>query len=216
MTRYVTAAQMKAIDRAAIEEHGIPAARLMENAGRAVADEAMKMVKAGPVLVLSGYGNNGGDGLVAARHLLQAGYVVTVFLTGTPKPFTPETEANFAALAMLGVNPVVVASQKDIDSIFGDLAKCSLIIDAIFGIGMRGGLDGFFTRLITRINALGAPIIAVDLPSGLNADIGNAMPVAIEATKTVALGFPKTGFMAPEAKKYIGELIVADIGLTAV
>lgn len=211
--KYVTVAEMKAIDRAAIEERGIPAERLMENAGRKVADEALDLSPRGSVAIFCGYGNNGGDGFVGARLLIQAGISVEVFLVGNPKKFSPETESNFNKLATLKCLPAVLSSLSDIDKISGCIKGAGVIVDAIFGIGINGMLDSFYTHLIETINSLGRPVISVDIPSGLNADTGEPLPTAVRAAKTVTMGYPKVGFRSPAAKEYIGEVIVADIGL---
>ncbi|MCX5686897.1 MAG: NAD(P)H-hydrate epimerase [Candidatus Omnitrophica bacterium] len=210
--RYVTASEMKEIDRHAIEEFGIPAARLMENAGRAVAEEARKTAPAGEAIVFAGYGNNGGDGLVAARHLSNNGYRVKVFFAGKPKSLSPETNSNLESLLTININPQFISTESDVENISGKIAKPGIIIDAIFGIGIKGTLDSFYVKLIDKINEIGAPVISVDIPSGLDADSGNPSPTAIRAARTVTFGYPKIGFKNAEADKFIGKLIVADIG----
>ncbi len=198
------------MDSRAIKECGIPASLLMENAGKAIAAEVKKTIKKdGRVFAFCGYGNNGGDGFVAARHLLLNGYPVETFLVGKPKPFSPETLANYRALADMNHTPVVISDAKSIDG----LPIPDLIIDAIFGIGLRGIPDEFFLNLIDRINGFGCPVIAADVPSGLDADTGKPLGSAVRATKTVTMGYPKIGFQNPGAKKYLGEVICADIGL---
>jgi len=211
--RYVTAKEMKELDRAAIEKYGIPAGRLMENAGRAAAEEAMKCAKRGGVFVFCGYGNNGGDGFVAARYLTKNSYNTFVFLAGKPRPFSEESKANFEAVMEAGCKPQVMATPTDIDRELSNLNKPDIVIDAIFGIGMKGSLDDFYIRLIEKINSIGAPIVSVDIPSGLDSDTGEPLPVAVKAVKTVTLGLPKVGFKNPKAKLYTGEVVVADIGL---
>ncbi len=211
--KYVTASEMKVIDRDAIEKHGIPAVSLMENAGRAVAEEASKSFSKGKVAIFCGYGNNGGDGFVAARYLIEKGYDVKVFLAGKPKPFTPETKSNFEKLVKLKCFPCTISGEEDIDKVFPEIARTTPIIDVLFGIGIKGKLESFYVKLIDRINAVGSPVISIDLPSGLDSDTGNPLPVAVKACKTVTLGLPKIGFKSKEAKNYTGEVIVADIGL---
>lgn len=210
--RYVTASEMKEIDRITIEERGIPAERLMENAGKALADETMKMLKSGRITVLAGYGNNGGDGLVAARYLLNKSYKVSVVFVGKPKSFTPESNSNLERLLSMGSTPSSIFSKVDSERIFSG-GKPDIIIDAIFGIGIKGGLDEFYTTIIDRINSSGVPIVSADIPSGLDADTGKPLGAAVKAVKTVTFGYPKSGFKGPEAGQYIGELIIADIGL---
>lgn len=210
--RYVTASEMKEIDRHATEECGIPAARLMENAGIAVAEEAKKTVPPGEAIVFVGYGNNGGDGLVTARHLLKFGYKIKVFFVGKPKSLSPETNSNLEFLVKINVNPQFIANESDIENILGKMAKPGIIIDAIFGIGIKGPLDSFYVTLIDKLNNIGAPIISVDIPSGLDADSGDPSPAAIKAAATVTFGYPKTGFKNPESERFTGKIVVADIG----
>ena len=210
----VTAAQMKEIDRLTIERFGIPALTLMENAGRAVADHAMRMAaKDRPILIVSGYGNNGGDGFVAARCLIEAGRDVILFLAGKPKVTTPETEANLGKLINLRCKARLIATEGDIDAVFASLPPCGLVIDAIFGTGMRGPLDAFYAKLIDTINRSGAPVLAVDIPSGLDADTGLPSPAAVRANATVTLGLPKAGFRNMAAKAFTGDVTIADIGI---
>lgn len=212
--RYVTAKEMKEIDTKTINQHGIPASVLMENAGRAVTDAIREIVQGKKVMILAGYGNNGGDGLVTARHLINKGYEVDVFLVGDPRPFSPETNANYEALIKLGHRPRAISKTDEIgETVLKSFGKVELVIDAIFGIGIKGELKEFYIKLIKEVNSAELPTIAVDIPSGLDADTGKPKGAAIKATKTVTMGFPKVGFKNSKAKEYIGELIVADIGL---
>ena len=193
--RYVTVAEMKEIDRHAIEECGIPALKLMENAGMAVAGETKKIISAGEAIIFAGYGNNGGDGLVAARHLLRDGRKVEVVFVGKPKSLSFESNSNLELLLQLKVQPKFIQKESDLIKIFEkEVPGTFCIIDAIFGIGIKGKLDDFYIELINTINAVGVPIISVDIPSGLDTDSGNPMPVAIKAHTTVTFGYPKIGF----------------------
>jgi NAD(P)H-hydrate epimerase len=140
---YVTAAEMKEIDRKAIEKYGVPAATLMENAGAAVAREAARLSGQGHALVVCGYGNNGGDGFVAARHLLKKGLGASVFLAGRPRPFSNETGNNFKALLESGCAPAAIYDKSGMERSFAALPECGVIIDSLFGIGIKGPLDGF-------------------------------------------------------------------------
>jgi NAD(P)H-hydrate epimerase len=213
---YATAAEMKEIDRVSIEERGIPGARLMEAAGAAV---ARAVTGSGPgrkrALVVSGYGNNGGDGFVAARHLLKHGFDVKVFLVGRPRPFSADTEANFKAILGLGLTAQAVYDIATSESRFADLKGCDVLVDALFGIGIRGRLDELYIRVIGRMNALGADVTSADLPSGLDADAGRPCPTAVKASRTVTFTVPKKGFLNPGAARYTGSVIVADIGVPA-
>lgn len=210
---FISVAQMRAMEEKAVRE-GITIAVLMEDAGKSVADEVIKSagrVKA--ISVFCGYGNNGGDGMCAARHLIEKGYEVKLFLAGKPKPFSPQAQACYDKLVELKHKPQTLTCQDEIENAFSNIEDSGLIIDALFGIGIRGPLDDFYQKLISKINHSGVPVIAVDIPSGLDADSGRPLDIAIKAHKTITFGYPKTGFNSPESKAYIGELVIADIGL---
>lgn len=210
---FVTIAQMRALEEKAVRE-GIAIAALMENAGKSVADEAMKSVRAvRKVSIFCGYGNNGGDGMCAARHLIEVGYEVKIFLAGKPKPLGLQAQAYYDKLVDLKHKPKILISEDEIENVFSNIKDSGLIIDALFGIGIRGPLDSFYQKLISRINSSGVPVIAVDIPSGLDADSGKPLGIAIKAHKTITFGYPKIGFNNPEAKAYVGKLVIADIGL---
>lgn len=210
--RYVTASEAKEIDRAAIEG-GVPARELMENAGRAVAAEAVKLIKVGSVAIFCGYGNNGGDGFVAARYLKKRGCDVSVYVMGRPRSMTQESSDNLEKLFSIGIKVDIIPDKARTEFLFKSLIKPSLVIDAIFGTGFKGPLDDIITETIIGINALKATILSIDIPSGLDTDTGLPRPSAIKAYLTVALGNPKAGFKAPGAKDYTGIVVVADIGL---
>lgn len=204
--RHVTRAEMIALDRRAIEEFGIPSLLLMENAGRAVADVVDRLSPAGVVRVVCGAGSNGGDGLVAARHLHNRGYDVTVLLLGEPPPGSDA-----------GVNLRIA---RKLVSVGGDAAclaePAGAIVDAIFGTGLSRPVAGPPADVIARINAVdrrASPVVSVDLPSGLDADAGEPLGSAVRASITVTLGLPKVGFQNPKAAPYVGRLVVADIGI---
>jgi len=211
--RYVTVKEMKEIESAAIIGGGATAAQLMERAGKAVADEVRKMDAGGPVTIFCGWGNNGGDGFVAARHLIKFGYDVRVFLAGHPRVASLEARTNHDRILAKRCSPELIVETGDVAPAVVSMTQSIVLIDAIFGVGFKGQLDGVLLRLIELMNASGKPIVAVDVPSGLDADTGKPLPIAVRAAKTVAMGYPKAGFQAAEAKEYIGELVVADIGL---
>lgn len=210
---YLTRSQMRELDRLAIEKYRIPALILMENAGRAVAQEALKMVKPpARISVICGKGNNGGDGFVAARHLFNQGLKVYVFYLGHIMEAIDQGEAgiNLRIIYEMGV-PIKEISQ--VEPILPYLKKSDLIIDAIFGVGLERPIEGDLRVLIEKINQLNKPIIAIDVPSGLDCNKGIPLGVAIKASQTITLGAAKIGFKKPTAKKYLGKLTVADIGI---
>ncbi len=203
--RHVTREEMRTIDRLAVERHGLSVESLMENAGRAVADAVQERTSpACPVVAVCGGGNNGGDGFVAARLLAERGYEVEVL--ALEKGADPSTPA--------GRNRLLVEETLDF---VGRLKKrpMAVLIDAILGTGLSREVRGRERRLIEEINRLDRrwfPVVAVDIPSGLDADTGRPLGVAVEATVTVTLGLPKAGFRNSAAARYLGELVVAEIG----
>lgn len=207
MTREVTRAEMREIDRRAIEERGIPADVLMENAGRAIADVVSERVSpACPVIAVCGRGNNGGDGFVAARLLAERGFEVEVL--PLEEGYDESTPAGRAAKA---------AFERDDIEFVSRLKKRAMacVIDAIFGTGLSRDVSGRERDLILEINRLPRdyfPVVAADIPSGLDADTGRPLGAAVKASATVTMGFPKVGFSRPGASAFVGELIVADIG----
>ena len=211
--QYVTVQQMRKIEEAAVKK-GTALSTLMENAGKAAANEAMAMMRHNAsVVTFAGYGNNGGDGLVAARYLLKSDYQVKTFLVGSSKSFSPKTQENYDALIKLNHKPEEIATIEEIEKAFVSSFNPALVIDAIFGIGIRGVLDNFYIKLIDKINALAVPTLAVDIPSGLDADSGEPLGAVVRATETVTFGCAKAGFKNPKAKQYIGTLVIVDIGL---
>lgn len=206
MTRHVTREEMQAIDRRAIEAFGIPVDELMERAGRAVADVAAERISpACPVTVVCGKGNNGGDGYVAARLLAERGYEVEIL--PLEEGYDESTPAGRAAARAMEVDGLEVV---------GRLKKraMALIVDAIFGTGLTREVKGRERALIAEMNALDPrwfPILAVDIPSGLDANTGRPLGIAVKASATVTMGLPKVGFSKPGAADCVGEVIVADI-----
>jgi NAD(P)H-hydrate epimerase len=222
--KYLTRKQLKELDRKSIEEYGIPAIVLMENAGRALASESMQLIKRikNPyAYVICGQGNNGGDGLVAARHLFNNGVKVNIIYTGIIKEgMHKEGEAGVNLRAVLKMKIPIsdaygrsVGGGKEFIKYKPDFKKADVIIDAIFGIGLIRKIKGILKDLIELINKSGKPIIAADVPSGLDCDTGRPLGVVVKARKTVTFGAPKIGFKKKEAKKYIGKIFVADIGI---
>lgn len=206
----LTRKQVREVDRIAIEEYGIPGVVLMENAARGVADVAVAMLAgaAGPrVLIVCGGGNNGGDGFAVARHLHVRGVAVVVVETADPGTLPPDAQVNRDILGRIGSIPVVAAGGAPAFEGF------TLIVDALLGTGATSPPRPAADELIRRMNAAGRPILAIDLPSGLDCDAGRPLGDAcVWATKTVTFVAEKAGFASPESRAYTGEVVVADIG----
>jgi ADP-dependent NAD(P)H-hydrate dehydratase / NAD(P)H-hydrate epimerase len=211
----VTAEQMREIDRLTIERYGVPSLTLMERAGEAVAQSILERfarnAKKG-VLIVAGKGNNGGDGLVVARLLKKKRIPCEVALLARPEELSTDATHNLRAYLKLKGKVSEISAER-LDLLSARIGKNALIVDAILGTGIKSEVRGVFADVITLINAAGLPVIAVDIPSGLDTDKGDPLGVAIQAEMTVVLGFPKLGEVIYPGVKYSGEIAVADIGL---
>ena len=212
MIRVLFPQEMAELDRAA-EEEGIPSRELMERAGRAVAEQARDMLGglcAGKrVVVAAAKGNNGGDGLVAARYLSAWGAQVEVFLMARPEELSPDAALNYRRYREEG-GQVRSGKPALLEEM---LREADLAIDALFGFGFRGRAEGPFAEAIEIINRSGVPVLSVDLPSGVEASAGSVEGPAVEADRTVTLAWPKVGLYLYPAAEKVGELVVADIGI---
>jgi len=200
-------AAARAADREAIDEWGIPGAVLMENAARSVAHEARRMMKGGSrVVILAGPGGNGGDGWAASRLLRNAGCDVVVAELKAPAQGSDAAMNRSVALRM-GIPTV--------DDPHSVLRDAELIVDALYGTGLTRAVDDVASRWIEQVNDASIGVLAVDLPTGLDADLGHAIGPTVRATRTVTFLGPKPGFFADGAAAFTGEWIVDDIGMPA-
>lgn len=208
----LTAQTMRQWDRIAIEGIGIPGLVLMENAGRAVAEEVMKEVRPeSRILVLCGTGNNGGDGMVASRHLLFAGYSVKVWVAGE-RVVSEDAKVEWEILERSGFPPAFISNREE--EFLRDLKTTDLLVDALFGIGINREITGPVRSWMEMVvENLPKKVIAVDLPSGIGADDGKVYGAAIPATKTVTFTAAKWGHFLREGARYTGELTVAEISI---
>jgi NAD(P)H-hydrate epimerase len=214
--RILTAAQMREADRFTIEEIGIPSLVLMENAGRQVVAAIESTYEAnleGRVAVLCGRGNNGGDGFVVARTLLQRGVETAVFVVGAVADVKGDARLNLEILGRLGVTVVEVNDEQTWELHFSEISDCTLIVDAMFGTGLRSPLAGMMETVVADINAAGIPIVAIDLPSGLSADSAHLIGACVDASMTVTLAAPKLPLIVPPGEVYAGDIVIADIGI---
>lgn len=213
----VTVDEMRQIDRRTIEEYGISSMVLMENAGRQAAEVARKIlgkdISKKNVVVICGKGKNGGDGFVVARYLLNWGVDVRVFLLGDISALAEETLANFNILKKFGQR---IEEVKTLDEIKDALNSADLVIDAILGIGVKGEVKSPLKEVIEIMNSSRKPILAIDIPSGLDGDTGDVLGVCVKATATVTMGAAKKGFFLKAGPEYAGELTIADIGIPRV
>ncbi|MGI8671598.1 MAG: NAD(P)H-hydrate dehydratase [Luteitalea sp.] len=214
--RVLSAAQMREADRVTIVELGIPSLVLMENAGRQVvaAIEASFQGLAGRrVAVLAGQGNNGGDGFVIARTLLERVVEVPVFVIGRLADVRGDARHNLEVLGRLGVSVVEIGDEQAWELHFSEISTCDVIVDAMFGTGLREPLQGMYPTIVGDLNGSGIPVVSVDVPSGLLADTHAVNGEAVRAVLTVTLAAPKICHILPPAQRLCGELVVADIGI---
>ncbi|WP_338131014.1 NAD(P)H-hydrate epimerase [Cohnella rhizosphaerae] len=216
----VTSGEMRAIDASAIEEIGIPQEALMENAGRAVAEEAKRFADAAGKgagfgwLILAGKGNNGGDGLVCARHLRDMGYRVAVLYAEPPERMRGAAALQRDIASRLGI-PARVYAPPGQCAAEGWFEGFDGLIDALLGTGSAGEPRAPYAALIDAAVESGLPVVAVDIPSGLNADTGEAAKACIRAKITVALAYAKRGLHQHPGAEYAGEVVVRPIGIPA-
>lgn len=210
----LTAKDIMKLDGIAASQFRIPTLLLMENAGRSVALEAkLLLTRNGSVLVVSGNGNNGGDGFVAARHLANFGIKVKVWIIGKPERFKPDTVTNYQIITAMNVPISFLEGPDDLADLRKDLKTCALIIDALFGIGLNRNLEEPFLSLIQIINQAKKLVLSIDLPSGLHADTGSVMGKCVKAHITVTLSVPKSGLYVNEGPAHAGKIKVVDISI---
>jgi NAD(P)H-hydrate epimerase len=210
----VFSSDMRLLDQSAIRDYGIPGAVLMENAGRGVADAvAERLEGAGRVLVLCGSGNNGGDGFVAARHLANSGFAVTVLATRIPGKSCPDAALNARVVQQMGLPVRVLKSADDAAAVLEGLGRFDGVVDALLGTGQKGGLKAPYDALVEAANRAAGIKVAVDVPTGVDSDSGYAAGVAFRADVTVTMGLPKVGLLLPPGASFAGDLAVADIGM---
>ncbi len=213
--------EVRAFDQRAIEQFGLSGLILMENAGRQAADiatEMMRQSRGNRPVILAGPGNNGGDGFVIARHLVTRGLQAQVLLLADPHRLKGDALANFKPLSSIGVEVLDLHDaplphlRRQIEE---SAARATILIDAMLGTGIAEEVRDPFRSAIAAVNGCNIPVLAVDLPSGLDADSGQPLGEAIRASVTVTMVAPKTGFDSPGAADYLGQVVVADIGLPA-
>jgi NAD(P)H-hydrate epimerase len=216
--------EVRGIDARAAGEVGMPTVILMENAGRGAAEVLVKCLEAdtsqdqdaGPprILILCGPGNNGGDGGVAARHLDLWGFPVRVVWFAEPEALRGDAAIQWSILARSEIDQSAWAVDPDTDPARLDalIAGADWVIDALLGTGLTRPVEGTLLHVIEALNGSGKPVLALDLPSGLDADLGVPLGVAVRATATATFVAPKLGFTVPGARDYTGEVTVVDIG----
>ncbi|MCC6484221.1 MAG: NAD(P)H-hydrate dehydratase [Armatimonadetes bacterium] len=234
--RVLSADEMRQMDRRSAEEFGVASLVLMENAGRSVARSVWELLHAGAseavasptlsalhdagtlqisseahgrVAVVCGTGNNGGDGFVAARYLVSWGLKCTVLLSGSEDKLTGEALANYNALKSLGVAIHTISGQRQ----YSALRDADVVVDALFGTGLRGELSETATEIVQAMNGSGVPVICIDIPSGVHTDTGQTLGEAVQADVTVTFAAPKPAHLLFPGAALCGRTVVADIGI---
>jgi NAD(P)H-hydrate epimerase len=218
--------QVREVDRRAIAEYGMTGLVLMENAGRGVAEWLFRLsakgtseaagkpiFPAGPVTIVCGKGNNGGDGFVIARHLDAFGVKVKIILLSNPSELVGDAAANYFIVQKAGLPIEIFSTSFDAAKFDAALAGSMWLVDAILGTGAVGEPKTPYAEAIDRMNASGIQIMAIDLPSGLDCDTGDAAKCTIRATYTCTFVAAKPGLYSPRAKEFAGTVLVVDIGV---
>lgn len=213
--------EVRTVDAWAINEVGVPGVVLMENAGRSCAEFIAEKLKDGAgrkVCIFCGTGNNGGDGYVIARHLLNRRFEAATVICGDYERIRGDARVNLEILERLGgaierIDPKGEGAAGRVK----ELAEgADMVVDGLFGTGLAGELRGGYAELVASINGLDCPIFAVDIPSGLDCDTGLPLGAAIRAAYTVTFVAAKKGFANPDAAEYTGEVYIASIGVEPV
>ena len=217
----LTRDEVRAVDRAAIENLGIPGLILMENAGRNCADAIEDFLCKSPggkskqnVAIVAGPGNNGGDGYVIARHLAMRGFRVITWIICPAEKISGDAAVNLRAITALR-HDIRFLTSEQLTGLSASLAEFDVVIDAIGGTGIRGPLRGDAAIAVEQINAAGRAVVAVDIPTGLDCDTGQTDGPVVRADLTVTFVAAKRGFDLGVAGEYTGAVVVADIGIPA-
>lgn len=206
--KYLPVEKIYLIDKLATEKYCIPSCILMENAGRNVAEFVVKLLKRfnrKKVIIFCGPGKNGGDGFVCARYLFIKGFNVKVI------KFIPEENYKGDSLINLKILTKLKVSIEDYSSDI-NLNHYTVVVDAIFGIGLTRPIEGVYKEAIEKINSVNNPVVAIDIPSGINADTGEILGSAVEADYTLTMGYYKLAFRNKVVQKHCGKIILVDIG----
>ena len=218
--KFLSTAQMRQMDEDAIKKHDMPGEVLMAHAGRGIAREILFLLAKGynrkpRVLLLAGKGNNGGDAFVVARHLRDAGCSVSVWLAGEKADVNGDAKRHLDLMIASGISLLELKDEKEWCPDRLDLPLVDLAVDALLGTGSVGAPRGVIGQAVTLVNWLGreCPVVSIDIPSGMNADTGEAEDACVVADHTFTLGAPKKGFLNPRAWDFTGSIESVDIGL---
>lgn len=211
MIKAITPLQAKIFDARAKQIYGVSSLILMENAGRTVAEEILKLKKK-KIAIFCGRGNNGGDGFVCARHLLTKGVNPDVFLVGKIEEVKNEARVNLEILLRLKLK-VVEINKRNLSMVKKKISKYDLIVDALFGTGLSGKVKGIYRDLIEMFNSSSAYILSIDIPSGLDGNSGEILGCCVKADKTITFLAPKLGMIKNKGPQYCGKVEIRELGV---
>ncbi|MGW8313817.1 MAG: NAD(P)H-hydrate dehydratase [Desulfuromonadales bacterium] len=213
--KILTTTQMQEVDRRTIEEVGIPGVVLMENAGRGVAEEiARRFTVSSPcALVMAGKGNNGGDGYVVARHLQNRGWRVLTLVLSERTAILGDSATHLSALENCGGQVEFISTDMALQERLAAAGEFTLIVDALFGTGLSKPVAGIYRQAIDWLNSQSSPVVAVDIPSGIDASTGRILGAAVKAALTVTFAFAKIGQVTYPGAGLVGDLVTVDIGI---
>jgi ADP-dependent NAD(P)H-hydrate dehydratase / NAD(P)H-hydrate epimerase len=203
---------MKEIDKYCIENLKIPGIVLMENAALKVIKH-LEPERHNSYTIVCGKGNNGGDGFAVARHLSILNKTVEVFLIGSEEGMSEDCKTNYDILKNMGIKINKIHNMEDVNEFRESIERCSIIVDALFGTGLKKDLEGIFDQVVSIINENSSFTVSIDVPSGFNNDSGKIMGNSVRANKTITFQLYKKGFLNYGSHKYTGEVIVEDIGI---
>jgi ADP-dependent NAD(P)H-hydrate dehydratase / NAD(P)H-hydrate epimerase len=215
MKPVLSRAQMRAYDKFAVETCHVPGVVLMENAGRGAADVIGRIAdrSSARIVVICGAGNNGGDGFAVARHLLSRGFDVHCFLMAPSEKVTGDARINHDAYIDVGGHYTELPPGKELGPLEDELSRATLTVDALFGTGLARPIEGHLKDVIEVINQFDTHRVALDIPSGLDADTGTPLGLAVHAHDTVTFGCLKMGLLTPEGARLAGNVHVVDLGV---
>ncbi len=207
--------QVRSIDQIAVDEFGIPSIVLMENAGRSCAEALLNLgvSPTGPVCICCGKGNNGGDGLVMARHLAIHKIPVEVLVFHEAHHFSPDAFTNYRILLSSAIPVHHLSLPRDLKILRSHLTRASWLVDALLGTGASGALKVPYNLIVEEINQTSRPVLAIDCPTGLDCNLGSVETIAVQATATITLVARKHGFESEAGASCCGEILVGDIGI---
>lgn len=207
--------ESRELDRQAIEVLGIPSIVLMENAGRGIAEFLLSLKISGTIVICCGKGNNAGDGFVIARHLDNNGISVHVLLCSLPSELSKDAKINYNILTKSAIT-ITHINEGNIFMIQKIFSSATWIVDALLGTGLKGEVREPYKTIIQVINHSSAKVISVDIPSGLDGNIGKPLSISVQADYTITFVSLKRGFINPESKKFTGEVSVINIGISRI